>query len=203
MMKPQPKIGLLSKKNILVTLVLLTVVAFAAIWLYQGVRQTEVSLGADQRIDLTPQQIQSIKDIGQWEFLSVSDEQLVDTTRRGIFSDDHLVRIYYGTMRLGIDMRQLETGWIQREGDSLTIILPPIGLLDRDFIDEARTRSFHESGRWTAQDREALLKRAYQRMLQHGMTDQNIESARQNGEALFRQMMRSMGFEHVHIQWTK
>jgi len=35
------------------------------------------------------------------------------------------------------------------------------------------------------------------------MTDQNIESARQNGEALFRQMMRSMGFEHVHIQWTK
>jgi hypothetical protein len=193
----------LSKKNILVTLLLLTVVAFAAIWLYQGVRQTEVSLGADQRIDLTPQQIQSIKDIGQWEFLSVSDEQLVDTTRRGIFSDDHLVRIYYGTMRLGIDMRQLETGWIQREGDSLTIILPPIGLLDRDFIDEARTRSFHESGRWTAQDREALLKRAYQRMLQHGMTDQNIESARQNGEALFRQMMRSMGFEHVHIQWTK
>lgn len=202
-MKPQPKIGLLSKKNILVTLLLLTVVAFAAIWLYQGVRQTEVSLGADQRIDLTPQQIQSIKDIGQWEFLSVSDEQLVDTTRRGIFSDDHLVRIYYGTMRLGIDMRQLETGWIQREGDSLTIILPSIGLLDRDFIDEARTRSFHESGRWTAQDREALLKRAYQRMLQHGMTDQNIESARQNGEALFRQMMRSMGFEHVHIQWTK
>jgi hypothetical protein len=202
-MKPQPKIGLLSKKNILVTLLLLTVVAFAAIWLYQGVRQTEVSLGADQQIDLTPQQIQSIKDIGQWEFLSVSDEQLVDTTRRGIFSDDHLVRIYYGTMRLGIDMRQLETGWIQREGDSLTIILPPIGLLDRDFIDEARTRSFHESGRWTAQDREALLKRAYQRMLQHGMTDQNIESARQNGEALFRQMMRSMGFEHVHIQWTK
>ena len=202
-MKPQPKIGLLSKKNILVTLLLLTVVAFAAIWLYQGVRQTEVSLGADQRIDLTPQQIQSIKDIGQWEFLSVSDEQLVDTTRRGIFSDDHLVRIYYGTMRLGIDMRQLETGWIQREGDSLTIILPSIGLLDRDFIDEARTRSFHERGRWTAQDREALLKRAYQRMLQHGMTDQNIESARQNGEALFRQMMRSMGFEHVHIQWTK
>ena len=202
-MKPQPKIGLLSKKNILVTLLLLTVVAFAAIWLYQGVRQTEVSLGADQRIDLTPQQIQSIKDIGQWEFLSVSDEQLVDTTRRGIFRDDHLVRIYYGTMRLGIDMRQLETGWIQREGDSLTIILPPIGLLDRDFIDEARTRSFHESGRWTAQDREALLKRAYQRMLQHGMTNQNIESARQNGEALFRQMMRSMGFEHVHIQWTK
>ena len=202
-MKPQPKIGLLSKKNILVTLLLLTVVAFAAIWLYQGVRQTEVSLGADQRIDLTPQQIQSIKDIGQWEFLSVSDEQLVDTTRRGIFRDDHLVRIYYGTMRLGIEMRQLETGWIQREGDSLTIILPPIGLLDRDFIDEARTRSFHESGRLTAQDREALLKRAYQRMLQHGMTDQNIESARQNGEALFRQMMRSMGFEHVHIQWTK
>ena len=202
-MKPQPTIGLLSKKNILITLLLLAVLGFAAIWLYDGVQQTEVSIGADQRIDLTPEQIKSIKDIGQWEFLSVSDEQLVDTTRRGIFSDDHLVRIYYGTMRLGIDMQQVQSGWIRLQDDSLLVMLPAIRLLDRDFIDEARTRSFHESGRWTAQDREALFNRAYQRMLRRGMTPQNIENARQNGEALFRQMMRAMGFEHVNIQWEK
>lgn len=202
-MKPQPTIGLLSKKNILITLLLLAVLGFAAIWLYNGVQQTEVSIGADQRIDLTPEQIKSIKDIGQWEFLSVSDEQLVDTTRRGIFSDDHLVRIYYGTMRLGIDMQQVQSGWIRQQDDSLLVMLPAIRLLDRDFIDEARTRSFHESGRWTAQDREALFNRAYQRMLRRGMTPQNIENARQNGEALFRQMMRAMGFEHVNIQWEK
>lgn len=202
-MKPQPTIGLLSKKNILITLLLLAVLGFAAIWLYDGVQQTEVSIGADQRIDLTPEQIKSIKDIGQWEFLSVSDEQLVDTTRRGIFSDDHLVRIYYGTMRLGIDMQQVQSGWIRQQDDSLLVMLPAIRLLDRDFIDEARTRSFHESGRWTAQDREALFNRAYQRMLRRGMTPQNIENARQNGEALFRQMMRAMGFEHVNIQWEK
>ena len=202
-MKPQPTIGLLSKKNILITLLLLAVLGFAAIWLYDGVQQTEVSIGADQRIDLTPEQIKSIKDIGQWEFLSVSDEQLVDTTRRGIFSDDHLVRIYYGTMRLGIDMQQVQSGWIHQQDDSLLVMLPAIRLLDRDFIDEARTRSFHESGRWTAQDREALFNRAYQRMLRRGMTPQNIENARQNGEALFRQMMRAMGFEHVNIQWEK
>ena len=172
-------------------------------WLLHSVQTTEVNVEIDQKINVTPEQIESIKAIGEWEFLSIADEELVDTIRKGIFSDDHLVRIYYGTVRLGINMHQVEPGWIKASGDSIEVTLPKIGLLDRDFIDEARTKSFHESGRWTAQDREALLKRAYQRMLQHGMTDQNIESARQNGEALFRQMMRSMGFEHVHIQWTK
>ena len=72
-------------------------------WLIRGVQQTEISLEADQHIDITPQQIESIRAIGQWEFLAISNEELVDTTRKGIFTDDHLARIYYGTVRLGID----------------------------------------------------------------------------------------------------
>lgn len=170
-------------------------------WIWRDVRSSRVEITADQRIDITPEQIQSIKAIGEWEFLSISDEEMVDTIRKGIFSDDHLVRIYYGTMRLGINLKQVESGWISTSGDTLNIMLPQIALLDKDFIDEARTKSFFESGSWSPKDREAMMRRAYQRMLQRGLTPQNMEAARVNGDAQVRQVMQGMGFKHVKIQY--
>jgi hypothetical protein len=170
-------------------------------WIWRDVRSSRVEITADQRIDITPEQIQSIKAIGEWEFLSISDEEMVDTIRKGIFSDDHLVRIYYGTMRLGINLKQVESGWISTNGDTLNIMLPQIALLDKDFIDEARTKSFFESGSWSPKDREAMMRRAYQRMLQRGLTPQNMEAARVNGDAQVRQVMQGMGFKHVKIQY--
>ena len=172
-------------------------------WLVQSVKKTEVSIDIDEQINVTPEQIESIKAIGEWEFLAIADEELVDTVRKGIFSDDQLVRIYYGTVRLGINMHQVEPGWMKASGDSIEMTLPKIDLLDRDFIDEARTKSFHESGRWKAEDREALYKKAYQKMLRHCLTPENIRSARQNGDAQFRHMMKTMGYEHIKIQWTE
>ena len=125
----------------------------------------------------------------------------MDTVRKGLFRDDHLVRIYYGTVRLGINMHQVEPGWIQASGDSVTVTLPKIGLLDKDFIDEARTKSFHESGKWNAKDREALYRKAHRQMLEHCLTADNIANAQQNGEAQFRNMMKSLGYQHVGIRW--
>lgn len=173
------------------------------IWLILSVKKTEISVDVDQKINITPEQIESIKAIGEWEFLSIADEEMVDTLRKGIFSDDHLVRIYYGTVRLGINMQQVGPEWIKASGDSIEVTLPKIGLLDRDFIDEARTKSFHESGRWKPADREALYRKAYQKMLKHCLTRENIHSAQVNGEAQFRHMMQAMGYEHVLIKWEE
>ena len=170
-------------------------------WIFSSVKTSNVEISADQKIDITPEQIKSIKDIGEWEFLAISDEEMVDTVRKGFFSDDHLARIYYGTMRLGVNLKQVESGWITVNDDTLDITLPKIGLLDRDFIDEARTKSFFESGKWETKDREALLRRAYQRMLQRGLTPQNLEAARLNGDAQVRQVMRSMGFKFIKVRF--
>lgn len=179
-----------------------TILAVLLVWWFaRGIQQTEISIESDQTIDITPQQIESIRAIGQWEFLSISNEELIDTTRKGFFSDDHLSRIYYGTVRLGIDMQQMDSTWITVQGDSITLWLPRPTLLDRDFIDEARTKSFHESGRWTANDRETLYRRAQQRMLRYSLTKKNVETASQNGEAQLRRLMQSMGFKHVNVQW--
>ena len=170
-------------------------------WLKGCISKTEISLDVDQSIDITPQQITSIKAIGEWEFLAISSEELVDTVRKGILKDDHLARIYSGTIRLGINMHQVEPRWIVASGDSISVTLPQPGLLDKDFIDEARTKSFYESGKWSHQDREKLYQKAYRQMLLHSMTKENLHNARENGEAQFRRMMKTMGFEHVNVQW--
>ena len=187
------------------TLILIACVAAVAAvaWFVHSLSQSEVSVGVDDRINITPEQIESIKAIGQWEFLSIADEEMVDTTRKGFFSDDHLVRIYYGTVRLGIDMNDVQPDWLQVEGDSILVQLPAVGLLDDNFIDEARTKSFHESGRWKGADREALYHKARQRMLDHCLTKKNLKTARQNGDAQFRNMMRAMGYNHVVIRWNQ
>lgn len=180
-------------------LALVAVVAIVAWRIASGVKGSELALESNDRIDITPQQIAAIKDIGEWEFLSVSNEELVDTMRKGLLSDDHLVRIYYGTLRLGINLHQVEPNWIEATGDSVSLRLPSITLLDRDFIDEARTRSFYESGKWSPADREALYRRAYSQMIAHAMTASNLKSAQANAERQFGSMMKAMGFKRVSI----
>ena len=183
-------------------IVVAAIVALAALWwIVSGISQSEVTLDVNQEIDLTPEQITSIEAIGEWEFLAIANEELVDTTRKGFFKDDHLVRIYYGTVRLGIDMKNVEPGWIQTGGDSILVTLPQPGLLDKNFIDEARTKSFFETGKWSHQDRDKLYQKAYRQMLAHCLTPANLRSARENGEALFTKMMKSIGYERVSVRW--
>jgi hypothetical protein len=106
-------------------------------------------------------------------------------------------------MRLGIDLAKVSEGWITTSGDSVVLTLPPVSLLDERFIDEARTQSFHESGRWSARDREALYQKARRQMLAHGLTPQNLRSAEDNADAQFRRLLRSMGFEQVIIRFGR
>ena len=184
---------------------LLALVAFILVfwWLAFAEKDNHLELGVDSDINVTPQQIQLIKDIGEWEFLSVSNEELVDTVRKGFFSDDHLVRIYYGTLRLGIDLSKAKEGWIKTQGDSVMVTLPKIVLLDKNFIDEARTKAFYESGRWTAADREALYRKAHRQMIAHCLTPENLRSAQDNADQQFRKMLKAMGFSYVSIDFER
>lgn len=186
-----------------ITITILAVVLLLAgfFWLRGLTKDDHFTVGSDTQIDVTPTQIMSIKAIGEWEFLAVNAEELVDTVRKGFFTDDQLARIYYGTLRLGIDMSQLEPEWITVSGDSVTLLLPKVGLLDTDFIDEARTKPFFESGRWDAEAKEALYKKAYRQMKTHCLTKENLQAAQANGEEQMRNMMQSMGYKNIKITW--
>ena len=179
------------------------VVILLAVWIYRALSDARLEVGADNSIGLTPTQIESIKAVGEWEFLSISTEELIDTTRKRLFSDDQLVRIYYGTLRLGVTMKQVEPGWIEQRNDTLFLTLPKVGLLDRDFIDEARTKPFFETGSWKPEDREALYRQAHNRMLQHGLTKENLVAAEDNAREQITSLMKAMGFKKVRITFKK
>lgn len=66
--------------QIIVLLALILILGGAFYWL---TKDNEVSVVQEDKTTLSPTQVESIENIGQWEFLSVSDEELIDTIRRG------------------------------------------------------------------------------------------------------------------------
>lgn len=179
-------------------LLIVIVVVIGLLWFCN--RDNHIEVASNEKIDITPEQIRSIEEIGQWEFLAINDEELVDTVERGFIRDKELVRIYYGTMRLGINIQSAVPEWITTKDDSIIVKLPPIQLLDRQFIDEARTRSFFESGSWNDKDMESLYNRAHAKMVARGMSATNIAIAEENAKAYFEQLLRTMGFTNIKIE---
>lgn len=189
--------------NVWIALMVVLLAVAAVLWLARAVTKgTEVGLTELGQTLLTPTQIKKIESIGEWEFLAVSDEEIADTVRRGFFGDSELTRIYYGTLRLGIDLRRAPQGWIRMDGDTLRASLPPISLLSDDFIDEARTRTFYESGSWTAADRKSLYDKAQRAMRQRVMSRENITAARQTALAQMDRLLHAMGFDHVSVAFA-
>ena len=181
---------------------LVTLVAMFVFAITKGTRN-EVSIAPDsEAVAGDSLEIQSIHDIGEWEFLTLSDEELVDTTAsRLLGSDRQLTRIYYGTLRLGVDMGKLSPGALRLTGDTLHVTLPPVGLLDDDFIDETRTKSFHEKGSWDEASRSALYQRAKRQMRSRCLTARNMEIARQNAIDEVSQLFHALGYNYVKVEF--
>lgn len=190
----------LSKWTVIVLLV------GVAVWMRQCHEDqgslVKVGVTHSNAIELTPTQIRSIERIGQWEFLSVADEELIDTVRpRLLGRDDRLVRIYKGTLRLGIDMQTCKEGWLLAHGDTVSAVVPHVRLLSEHFIDEARTRSFYESGDWNAAVKEAMYKKAAAAMKRRCLSPANLRKAEDNAREQLTTLFRSFGFNYFEIRF--
>lgn len=181
-------------------LALVGVVGVVCVVLLYTCSAVEVKEGNDEKTELSPTMLTSMAQIGQWEFLSVSDEELVDTTARTLFGEKQLTRIYYGTLHLGVDMHAADKDWVKVYGDSVSVLLPPVKLLDENFIDEARTQSFFETGSWSEADRAALLQKAKRQMKQRCLSQSNLQSARANATARTTQIFRALGYKSVTVR---
>ena len=188
----------ISKMKIMLAGMAVVAVTIVVWWAVSG---TEVHSEQEGTLKPSPVIVEKMRSIGQWEFLSVSDEELVDTIRHGFFGDDELARIYYGTLRLGIDLSEAEEKWIKMDGDTVRVTLPAVKLLDNDFIDEARTRPFIEDGKWTEADRAALTRKAIAAMRRRCLTKDNIRKAEENAIEQVGAMVRAMGFEEVRVKF--
>ena len=195
------------RRVLLLILTISALLIFGALWLRKCTEDATlfgVELYSSKAIDLTPTQIRSIERIGKWEFLAIADEELVDSIReRTLARDDRLVRIYHGTLRLGIDLSQCHEGWLQTRGDTVSLLLPPISLLSEHFIDEARTRSFYESGTWDARAKEQMYQKATRQMKRRSLSPDNLRQAEDNARNQFSSLFRSFGFSHTEIQFEK
>lgn len=181
----------------------LTILAVAIFLLLRPLWGTRAEVREEAKVAISPTMIKRVSAIGQWEFLSISDEELADTVRHGFFGDDELVRIYYGTLRLGIDMSRLGSKWAEARKDSLVCTLPPVKLLDENFIDETRTIAFYESGKWTEQDKADLYERAARQMKERCLTKENLRRAQENARAQFQNLMHAMGYERVSVRFEE
>lgn len=181
---------------------LVTLVTMLVFSITQGTRNESTITPDNDSIVSDTTHLESVRDIGEWEFLTVNDEELVDTTAsRTLASDKQLTRIYYGTLRLGINMENMPSSSVRLIDDTLDVLLPPIHLLDNDFIDETRTKSFYEKGSWDNSTRSALYEKAKRQMLERCMTESNIQLAQQNAIDEVTLLFNTLGYDHVVVHF--
>lgn len=186
--------------TIIVIIALLSMIAYYTInWLLNKTKEVSPSITAYEQVDkhFLPSHLESIRNIGQWEFLSITDEEVVDTTRVNTFIDDHLVLIFHGTLRLGIDLQRIKNQDIVVQNDTVFMRLPQVELLDNNFIDDTRTTVFHETGKWSANERSQLYERGKRKMKQRVLTSQNLSHTQELAEEQIRRILHAMGYGSV------
>ena len=158
-------------------------------------------VSSNKQIDVSPEEIRKIKDIGQWEFLAIRTEELAELDEKALLGDKQLAQIYTGTVRLGIDMKKAPDDWFTAKGDTAVLHLPTVELLDKNFIDEAQTKAFYEKGTWRAEDKNKLYAIAYRKMMARCLTVDNLRAARQQATAQFNQIFFAFGYKYVIINY--
>lgn len=158
-------------------------------------------VSSNKQIDVSPEEIRKIKDIGQWEFLAIRTEELAELDEQALLGDKQLAKIYTGTVRIGIDMKKAPDDWFTAKGDTAVLHLPAVGLLDNNFIDEAQTKAFYEKGTWRPEDKNKLYAIAHRKMLARCLTIDNLRAARQQASAQFDQIFFAFGYKYVIINY--
>ena len=158
-------------------------------------------VSSNKQIDVSPEEIRKIKDIGQWEFLAIRTEELAELDETALLGDKQLAQIYTGTVRLGIDMKKAPDDWFTAKGDTAVLYLPTVGLLDKNFIDEAQTKAFYEKGTWRAEDKNKLYALAYRKMMARCLTVDNLRATRQQATVQFSQIFFAFGYKYVIINY--
>lgn len=178
---------------------LVALIGYGAMVAYRTL--TNSNDAVEKPIEQSPEEIVRLQAIGQWEFLSVEAEELVERHYSGLMSERDLVCIYRGTLRIGIDMRKLPSDWVEMQGRNAILHLPQPTLLDEDFLDESRTTVFFEQGVFRPEERDAMRTEAKDKMKQRAMTAENLSIARRNTEAQFQKLFLAMGYEDVVVEF--
>ena len=185
--------------RITLIVIALAFIAYGGMVVYRNLTSTDTAV--DKPIAQSPEEIVHLRSIGQWEFLSVEAEELVERHHSGLMSDRDLICIYRGTLRIGVDLRKLPEDWVEVKERNAIVHLPQPSLLDENFLDESRTTVFMEQGLFRAEEREAMIAEAKNKMKQRALTTDNLSIARRNAESQFQKLFAAMGYEEVIVEF--
>ena len=186
--------------RITLIVIALAFIAYGGMVVYRNLTSTDTAV--DKPIAQSPEEIVHLRSIGQWEFLSVESEELVERHHTGLMSDRDLICIYRGTLRIGVDLRKLPEDWVEVKGRNAIVHLPQPSLLDENFLDETRTTVFMEQGLFREEEREAMIAEAKNKMKQRALTTDNLSIARRNAESQFQKLFHAMGYEDVIVEFA-
>ena len=181
-------------------------VAIAATLFLQREKLFGLHIGVDNdTINKTPIVVDKLKQIGEWEFLSIDTEEMVDTVAKKKFlgivtGDKEYIRIFPGVLRFGVDMKELTDNNIIKKGDTIKVTLPEIKLLSEDFIDETAAKTFYEEGKWEESDRKFLYEKAVRQMRERHVTEANMKKAHDIGVEQMKNLLKSLGVEHYTVE---
>lgn len=192
------------KLKLIATAVIIALACVGVYYIYKVVTGNKPVASSEIIDDDTPVLLDSIKSIGQWSLLSIEMDQTVDTVDNGLLG----MRIgckpvsvqFHGILHYGIDMKQLRDDWARTSGDTVWIILPPVKLLDTNFLDERKVTVIDGNQDFINKPstRSALAKKAKAAMVANG--NQRIGDAEENAKAELRQIFAQHGFRHVYYK---
>ena len=75
-------LGTIGRWLLIICTAIVLIIAAIFYFSYRAITNASADIDVNSSIDVTPTQIESMKQIGEWEFLSISDEEMIDTLRR-------------------------------------------------------------------------------------------------------------------------
>lgn len=192
---------------------LLALLTFVGWRLYHIIQEDGALIAVEhnEAIERTPEEIRVLKDIKQWECLSVETEELIERHEPHTFGDKHLVKVFKGRLSIGINMEKAADDWFTVDSTacatggrpSAVLHLPDVELLDEEFIDEARTTTFFEKGVFSPKVKQELYEEAARAMKARTLTPDNLEAARKAAEDQFVRIFQSLGFSPVAVEFGR
>ena len=157
-------------------------------------------------VQVGPLTVRDIASTEQLRVLSMRKEVLASQHRIGGGllgnSESKVYVIYPATLHFGFDLSKCDTTSIRVNGDTVSVVLPPVEVLNREgkAVDEASKRTPIEEGDWTAQEMKALKARAEALMLRSCEYDSCYVRAERVGCTMVAAAISRLGYGCVDVK---
>lgn len=176
--------------KIILLLVLVGIIAL-------GLERLQNGFGHKKKISRTiTQTITEIKKIDEFCTANYCEETVVSAKRKRTFGTDEIALIVKGTVRVGFDLRKMDTK--VSSDTAIAITLPEAKILDV-ITNPSDCETFVETGKWSHKQVTKYKDVARERIQNHAVTNGILKDAEKNGIDRLKLLFMGLGFKQVDI----